>query len=293
MLRQENLILSYAAGAEFCRSPGFFCFLKSLKNVPNADCTLCTNDMPEDIRSILIEDFNIEVIDVPKERIHNLLRDRHLAFWDYLNNHGHKYQHVLLADCKDVIFQKNPFDWVNDWKSRYIRIAGCKDFLSHFVILVSEGFRMGRSGFACIEQFEFERDIPLPFLQKDRTRWVVNGGVILGKPRAVQDLAFLLWSVTLKSIGKITDQATLNWLLRFLDDDDCYIVSHPQHDDLCLTGEGVKEEGVKPIVQEGLICNPHEKPYYIVHQWDRIDEFKQMVLALYDESNKIPELGQG
>jgi hypothetical protein len=187
---------------------------------------------------------------------------------------------VLITDCKDVIFQKNPFEWIPLWKSRFDNISGNKDFLNRFVILVSEGFNMSRSGFACIEHFEFEKDVPPKFVQPNRNRWVINGGIMLGTPRALQDFVFLIWSVTLKSIGRITDQATVNWLLRFLEKDDTYSVSHPQRDSLCVVCEGFKE-GLAMNLKNGLVCNPQDDPYFIVHQWDRIDELKKIVLAHY------------
>lgn len=276
MLRKENLVLTYAGGDDFCRSEGFKVFVESAGSLPNTDLAIITHRMPEEVRKELTW-LGAEVIDFHDGE--TVLRDRHLGFWRYLNEHGHKYRHVLITDSKDVYFQKNPFGWIDIWKSRFIKIAGNKDFLNHFVILVSEGFKMSRSGFACIEHFEFEKDVPKKFVQPERNRWVINGGVMLGTPRALQELVFLLWSVTLKSFGHITDQATLNWVMRFLEKDATYSVSHPQHDDLCIVCEGIKEEGVPLNLKDGLVSNPHGKPYYIVHQWDRIPELRDAVLA--------------
>lgn len=278
MLRKENLVLTYASGKDI-NDDDYWVYFNSLRKIPNGDHVVLTHDMPDKMRETLADMGDIEVVDVDPKSMQNLMRDRHLAFWDYLNDHGHKYQYVLVTDCRDVVFQANPFDWIGEWKTRHDQIKGYKGFLDHFVVLVSEGFKMPQSGFACIEHFEFERDIPLHHLKENRNRWVVNGGTMMGTPRAMQDWHFLVWSVSTKCIGRCTDQATVNWLLHYLEHDDTYQVCFPMHDHLCLTGEGVKVGGFTPIEKDGLMYSPQNKLYYIVHQWDRIADLKEKILA--------------
>lgn len=282
MLRQDNLVMTYASGAPIFRDECFWVYVKSLKNIPEADYVLLTHDVPEEARDRL-EALDVHVVDIPAKDMHFLYRDRHLSFYHYLNDHGHKYNYVLVSDCRDVVFQANPFEWVGEWKSRFDNINGYKGFLDHFVILMAEGFKMSQSGFACIEHFEFERDVPRPYLKEDRNRWVINGGTFLGTPRALQDFHFLVWMTTMKTIGRCTDQATINWLMYYLDDDDTYQTSFPQHDNLCMTGEGVKEGALEPILKDGVVFNPKGKMYYMLHQWDRLNELKEQILAQYGE----------
>jgi hypothetical protein len=280
VLRKTNLVMTYASGEPLFDDPCFWAYVGSLANVPDADWVVLTHDIPDAARDRLT-DRGLEVADVPPARVHALYRDRHHAFYDYLNHHGHKYKYVAVTDCRDVVFQASPFDWVPGWRARHDRIHGHKTFLDHFVVMAAEGFKMARSGFACIEHFEFQRDVPRPFLEDDTDRWVINGGTFLGTPRAMQDWHFLVWVNSLKTIGRCTDQATVNWLMRHLEHDDTYQVSFPQHDTLCLTGEGVKEGAVEPILKDGRLFNPKNELYHIVHQWDRLDGLKECVLAQY------------
>lgn len=282
MIRNDNLIMTYASGKKFFEENEiFWVYVESFKrNLQNTDCVMLTHDMPQDVRNRL-EDYGVIVEDFPEEKMMYIYRDRHLAFWNYLNNHGHKYRYIFVSDCKDVMFQSSPFDWADQWKTRFNDIKGNKDFLNHFVILVSEGFKSSRCGFSRIEHFEFERDVQLPFLQKDTDRWVVNGGTMMGTPKALQEFHFLIWITTMKSIGRITDQATLNWLLYHIDQDDTYSISHPQHDNLCLTGEGIKEGGVEPILIGGKLYNPKKQLYCVLHQWERLDHLKETILSQY------------
>lgn len=278
MLRKENLILTYASGEPLFRDKSFWVWVNTLNNVPDADAVILTHDIPPDVREKL-EDRGVVVVDVSAKDIHFLYRDRHLSFRNYLNDHGHKYKYVLVTDCRDVMFQANPFDWVQVWKDRHKNIRGCLTFLDHFVVLMAEGFKMTQSGFACIEHFEFQRDVPMPYMKEDKDRWVVNGGTYLGTPRALQDWHFLVWMTTMKTIGRCTDQATVNWLMYYLEDDSTYQVSFPQHDNLCLTGEGVKEGAVEPLLKYGRLFSPKDEPYYMVHQWDRLEYLKEDILA--------------
>lgn len=282
MLRKESLVLTFAGGDQIFRDPTFWVYVNSLKNIKDADPVILTHSMPEDVRDRLFT-LEVEVVDVKPAELHYLYRDRHLCFWEYLNDHGHKYKYVLVTDCRDVVFQANPFDWIEGWKKRHDDIKGHKRFLDHFVILTAEGHKIAQSGFACVEHFEFERDVPRPFLKKNKDKYVVNGGTFLGTPRALQDWHFLVWTTQMKTIGRCTDQATVNWLMYYLEHDDTYSVSFPQHDNLCLTGEGVKEGAVEPLLKDGVVLNPKGERYYFVHQWDRLDGLKEEVLAQYGD----------
>jgi hypothetical protein len=178
-----------------------------------------------------------------------------------------------------VIFQSSPFVWVEKWRKRYENVEGNKSFLDHFVILTSEGFRTSRSGFACVDNFEFQRDVPKECMKDIGDKFVVNGGVSLGTWRALMDYHLLLWATMLKSRGRCTDQAAINYLMATLENDETYSISFPQHDWLCLTGEGVKEGVVEPNAKElgmgfddnlGILKNPKGEPYCMIHQWDRL-----------------------
>ena len=101
----------------------------------------------------------------------------------------------------------------------------------------------------------------------------------MGSPLAVQNHHFLLWTATMKSVGQITDQASLNYLYYWLEEDETYCVSSPHRDNLCITGEGIKEGHVPmPEFTDGKWRGPNG-PYHIVHQWDRVPEIKERLLA--------------
>lgn len=275
MFRKSYLAISYAAGQEFCRRKDFWVYIDSIAKLEDTTKVVLTHDMPDDIRQ-QIRDKHINVIDIPTGSVELVARDRYLAYWNFLVDHGHKYKYVLVTDSRDVYIQSDPFAWIDQWKNRFSSVKGDLGFLDHFVILTSEGFSASKSPFACIEQYNFQQDVPEPFKKEDRAnRQIVNSGVTMGTPRAMQDYVFLNWIVTMKTSGQVTDQATLNYLYYYLEDDESYCLSSPHNDWFCVTGEGVKEGFVnKPILKDGMWCNPNVEgnpPYCILHQWDRLD----------------------
>ena len=280
MLRRTNLILTFGNGPVLS-DPCFWSYVQSTKRVPDSDVVILTDDnLSEEILDEL-DRYDVNYVPVPK--ITNLFRDRHLAYWNYLNEHGHKYRHLIITDCRDVLFQQSPFDWIDDWKTRFGNVHGNKDFLNNFVVLTSEGFKVSQSGFACIDNFEFQNDVPEVHRKDIKDQRVVNGGVSLGTPQALMNFHFLIWATMLKTRGRCTDQSAINYLMSILNEDASYSISYPQHDWLCLTGEGVKEGVVQPQHEDGVLKNPLGHPYAVIHQWDRLDNsLRQSLLSHLD-----------
>jgi hypothetical protein len=101
MLRRDFLLLTLGKGPIF-KDPYFWAYIKSTKQVP-ADCVVLSDDITEN-DELRLEDEEVYVSRC--EPIKHLFRDRHLAYWKYLNEHGHKYRYILISDCRDVIFQR-------------------------------------------------------------------------------------------------------------------------------------------------------------------------------------------
>lgn len=265
MFRKENLVLTYVSGEQLFKDKAFWIYVNSLSNISNADFVILTQDISESIEDRLAEK---EILVVRVEtNAPFLFRDRYLSFWEYLNEHGYKYKHVLVSECSDTIFQANPFDWIKEWRSRYDNIKGSHGFLDHFIVLMAESFQ---NNLTCVKHFDFQKDISELCLKENRNRWV-DDKIFLGTSRAMQDWYFLVWMATIKTIGQ-TDQETINWLMYYLENDDTYQISFPQHDSLCLTGIGVKEGMIEPILKDGILFSPQNKPYYIVHQWNKLNK---------------------
>lgn len=266
----KNLVISYASGA-MLKNAAFQVFVNSFRYVTNADLVFVTHEMDDQSRSQLQEKDAI-IYDVNAGENYYIFRDRHKHFYDYLCKNSDKYKYVLVTDSRDVVFQSNPFDWIEN---------KLLDSDKEAVFITAEGFKRQQSGFACIEHFEFQRDVPLPYLQNDNDKMVCNAGVTLGTLNAVKNFELLMFMTAMKTIGRCTDQAALNFLLEIFKDDPVYNISQPTNDNLCLTGEGVRMGSVEPMLQDKKLYNPQNELYCMVHQWDRLDGLREDILNLH------------
>lgn len=171
------------------------------------------------------------------------------------------YEYCVITDSKDVVFQSDPLP------------------VPSKVVLVDEGMMHSQSGWNMIDQFEAQANVR-EFRTDYSKQPVLNGGVVLGTTEGVKNYLFLLWSNTLRAIGRCTDQGVLNYLYADLQHDSDYLVVDPNSSSVCLTGEAVKEGFVTPIFKNGIFFHKSGEAYAIVHQWERTIH-KAEVLAHY------------
>lgn len=277
-MQTKNVVMTWASGEAFCRSEGFACYVNSLKNIKEADFLVFSHDMPEDVRRTLT-DRGVVVVDVEPARIKFLLRDRHLIFHEFLSKTRSKYETCVITDSKDVVFQRDPFEYGQAYWFDY-------------ALLAAEGMRHVESGWNMIDQYEAQQGVSLDFVAEYREWPVVNGGVFMGTVNPIKSLLMMIWSNGVRTNGRCTDQGVLNYLWSHLQRDETYFLKEPQRHLFCVTGEAVKEGFFKPVFQNNMFYipaingEPYE-PYYIVHQWDRT-EHKEQILAQYLKYDKVP-----
>jgi len=247
-----NALVTWASGQDFCRSDGFKVWLASSKENVNADRFVFTHDMPDDVRTDLLNQ-EIQIVDVNPKEVHFLLRDRHLHFWQWLTSIG--YDNFGFTDAKDVVFQSDPF--------KHLGVLGGR------IILTCEGMEQDQSPWNQGDWFQAQidtRQFKFPYTERP----VINGGVVFGDRHCLKNHFLLLWMTTLKSLGQCTDQGVLNILYNFLEKHWEYEVTDPRSDNFCLTGEAAKHGLVDYLFQNNCLKNDSGEDYCIVHQWDRI-----------------------
>jgi len=249
-----NAVVTWASGESFCYSDGFRSYIGSLCNIKDSDFFVFTSDMPNDVRSSLKEQ-GIHVVDFPSDQIRYILRDRHLAYFNWLSQKSEDYDLFLFTDSKDIVFQTNPFD---HWNTKP-------------VMLVCEGMEHKQSLWNLNDQSQVQLDVR-EFRLPIQERPVLNGGVIMGKGTCLKYHFFIIWSNTLKSIGSCTDQGVLNFLYNWLEYNPDYSITDPRKDNFCLTGEAVKERWVQVVFENGLYKNLQGDTFSIIHQYDRLPQ---------------------
>lgn len=216
----------------------------------------------------------------------NIVRERFLHLWYFLNRLENKsdYRYVIATDVKDVIFQRNPSEWlennlIDPWK---INVA-CESI--HY-----KDEPWGRNNL-------YQSFGPLIYDQF-QNNLIYNAGTISGRFSHLLDFFLNVYLTCLGAPlhvpgGGGADQAAVNILLntrayksitRFTAANEAWAAQLGTTKDPNKVSEfrPFLTEG-EPILKDGLICTEHGDPYYLVHQYDRVPEWKSMIDAKYAE----------
>lgn len=240
-----DAVFGWITGNKFCEDPNLLVYVHSLAASGfTGDKVIFTCEMPLGFRNLL-ETFGFIIVDVPKEEVHTLYRDRHLAYYKYkllLNN----YRYVLQTDTRDTVFFKNPIDWIN------------KTNRKGQLFLISEGFEHKVSDINIKNQTRYQRTLAGPF-RKDFKDWtVINGGTVIGYGDFMRFYDLAIWLSGIHADGG--DQCATNYVAQILGLHPNVEILYPQESHFCLTGEGINL---------GVIVPKNIKDYYLFHQWDR------------------------
>jgi hypothetical protein len=187
--------------------------------------------------------------DEPRVTTINVYSLRYLLAYCYLAEYGAQYHHVMLTDTRDVIFQKDPFDFSIDGK------------LCCF--LEREGASLGGEATnAEWMELAFGRSI----LEKFYAKPIVCSGVSIGPSDLVIDYLKKLIDLFLAAPGEgwQIDQATHNYLIH--DGQLAEIALHANNAGPVLT-LGMEDSVL--LDRFGSIINTRGDIPNVVHQYDR------------------------
>jgi hypothetical protein len=221
------------------------------------------------------------------ERIH---MQRFLYIYDYLKETSSQYRYVVSTDVRDVIFQLNPSEFFNN------------NEMGSRIITAGEAIR--------IRDEEWNRNNILVnfgeyFYEEVKDLEVQNVGILAGAASYMKDLCFALYQMSLNRPDWVADQAAYNMLVHHepwksistnCTLQDCWATN------AAVTNQeyqNVKEKykslimDTPPILENGQIVHGKTKrPFYIVHQYDRVREWKKFYEQKYDvkiESHYTPD----
>ena len=242
----------------------------------DVDRVMCVGNASEETREWL-KNKRFTLIDMPQANIpvHVL---RFLSIYEYLRNNWEKYRYVVTTDVKDVYFQSNPFKWLesNIGDLTYKLVAG------------SESIRYKDESWGDQNLIQtYGRYVYDQF--KDNV--IYNVGTIGGDSEYVKDLVFNIFTNATNRPIPIVDQAVYNVLIN----------TQPYKDIVTKTVSWACEAGtvVDPIkindFRPNLMC---EEPTFenglvkyrdivfpIVHQYDRVPEWKKFVMEQYNQDD--------
>jgi hypothetical protein len=246
----------------------------------------------EDIKVYLYGAMNPEGgIDAPKNGIEPHV-ERFFYIWYYLKTVDEDYRFVVATDTRDVIFQRNPIEFLEASKLYSLACA-------------SEGLRYEDEPWGAAN---FSNTFGPFFFDLYKEKMIYNVGVLGGYATAMQDLMNMIFQMCANRPIRVCDQAAFNYLVHLEPySNETRLCSHLDEYAIHL---GTTEEAIKAgkgdigiqykhdpevltkykadyldrqpkFLSDGRVVNHHDQEFCIVHQYDRIPGLKEKIDGKY------------
>lgn len=187
----------------------------------------------------------------------HIVVERFITMYSLLQNMEKEYVNVLATDVKDVIFQKNPSDFLNNLSpGRPVVVS------SENILYKDEDW--GRNNM----------QISYPYMyDKMMSKEIFNAGVIGGYLPDVRDFFLHIYHLSLLGHDAQPDQAAMNILLQsspFIYGTTFAIERNRWSINLGTSWADNVKEKYQPKLIEGFTSDISD--YYIIHQWDRVSD---------------------
>ena len=200
--------------------------------------------------------------------------ERFLHIHNFLKENEFRY--AITTDVKDVVFQKNPIP-----RMEY-------ELQNHSLMFASESMKYKDEPWGnenLMQTFG-------PFIyNKFKDNEIYNVGVLAGKGYAVRDLCLNIFLSAINRPIPICDQSTFNVMIaqhpylhtsKYMKSEDGWACQ------LGTTGDPSKIEQFRPLlleaeptIHEHRVTTSKFKEFDIVHQYDRVPEWRKMIEAKY------------
>ena len=184
-----------------------------------------------------------------------------------------KYEWIIWTDVKDVIFQKNPIEWIENNK-KYTRLFA----FSESVKLKDDSWAVVNTG----TSFPMEWEMGL----KDKISYCA--GTMVGDKKYIRDLFLQIyhWSKSTANTGQLSDQAAFNVLIHLEQFNSTQFVPQEKGFATQLGTVWMKKDSLPlleptPIYKGGKFYNQNGEEFVIVHQYDRDPQIKKEITELY------------
>lgn len=179
---------------------------------------------------------------------------------------------IIWTDVKDVIFQKDPTQWIEkNMKKEILAFSECVKFKDDSWAVVNAG-----------TSFPMEWE----WLQ-DKVSYCA--GTIVGKGYALKDLFIEIyrWSLTTANHGQLSDQAAYNVLInlnhfkenvQFVNQEEGFVT---QLGTVFMKRNELPILETTPMYNDTKFYNQNGDEFVIVHQYDRNEQIKQEIYQKY------------
>ena len=203
--------------------------------------------------------------------------ERFIHIYKLLKDNNYRY--VITTDVKDVIFQKNPSTWLEN------NLTDKEDLVFSSESLKYKDEPWGRENLTqCYGQGIYE---------DFKNNTIFNVGVLAGRGYAMRDLVLQLFLNCINRPIPIVDQAVFNVMISrhpYLNSTMYTVSEDGWACQLGTTADPSKIDSFRPFLLEPSPKLEGDKvvtstgiEYTIVHQYDRVPEWKKIIEAKYDD----------
>jgi len=188
-----------------------------------------------------------------------------------------EYRYVVTTDVKDVIFQRNPFDYIEKTLNDEKELMFASESLRYVDEPWGNENLMQTYGNYIYDQYKKNE--------------IYNVGVLAGTGQAMKDLFINIFAAAIGRPIPICDQSTFNFMIQstwfrkasvYLRSEDAWAAQ------LGTTGDPNKIEQFRPMLVEaepkmenGEVVTSTGIPFTIVHQYDRVPQWRELIEAKY------------
>lgn len=201
---------------------------------------------------------------------------RFYHLWYYLDQlPSNSYRYVISTDVKDVVFQRNPSDWLEQNMHGRQIVASCESLLYKDEPWGADNM---------------QGSYPMVWNRiKDKPIW--NCGVQAGTQDALRDLWLSIWLMCRAGGRHNPDQAAYNILLNTQAWSQISLKSYSEDGWACQAGTTVDPDKIaafrpklieaEPMWNGDVTTTSKGKVHAILHQWDRIPSWKPAIEKRY------------
>lgn len=239
--------------------------------------------VPEEVRKISKEDSSVKIETVGEgpyaldngKSVSLFGRDegftgnglRQLWMLDLLKKYANDYQHVAIVDGADVMFQKNPFDLMQENPNADVLFFGDRgDDQSRGRVYFQARTSTIGLGFA---NGEFHHKVDKAFFNEEQNYSVyANGGALCGKLQAAMEIQNQMKQISIASGYWHSDQGQMN-IARYLYGEKHgkeKVVCYPDYSRSITMGHLQKWSS---FTKDGFFANAQGMPITLLHQFGR------------------------